>query len=119
MESRAATELERNRKGNKAHYDQHKQMRDETQQLHIRDLVLLHRSQNLRSRSVKNKLDDRWFGPYRIRKIPPDSTFYKLEEPDGIHLKATFAGDRLKRFFSRTELDEDRIGRHDVRSPKR
>ena len=76
--------------------------------------ILVFQSKNLNSRSVKNKLDDRWFGPYRIREIPPDSTFYKLEELDGTHLKATFAGDRLKRFFSRTELDQDRAGRHAV-----
>ena len=76
--------------------------------------ILVFQSKNLNSRSVKNKLDDRWFGPYRIREIPPDSTFYKLEELDGTHLKATFAGNRLKRFFSRTELDQDRAGRHAV-----
>ena len=69
---------------------------------------------NLNSRSVRNKLDDRWFGPYRIREIPDDSTFYKLEELDGTHLKATFAGNRLKRFFSRAELDVDRADRHAV-----
>jgi hypothetical protein len=113
-ESRAAAESERSWKGNKAYYDQHKRMRGETQQLCVGDLVLVHQSKNLNSRSVKIKLDDRWFGPYRIREIPPDSTFYKLEELDGTHLKATFAGNRLKRFFSRSELDEDRMGRHDV-----
>ena len=114
MESRAAGELERSRKGNKAYFDQHKRMRGEAQQLRVGDLVLVHQSKNLNSRSVKIKLDDRWFGPYRIREIPPDSTFYKLEELDGTHLKATFAGDRLKRFFSRSVLDEDRVERHDV-----
>src|SRR5277367_4018561 len=114
MEFRAAQELERSRKGNKAYYDQHKRMRGEAQQLHIGDLVLVHQSKNLNSRSVKNKLDDRWFGPYRIHEIPPDSTFYKLEELDCTHLKATFAVDRLKLFFSRSMLDEDRTERHDV-----
>ena len=89
-------------------------MRRELQQLHVGDLVLLHQSKNLTSRSVKMKLDDRWFGPYRIREVPQDSTFYRLEELDGIPLKATFAGDRLKRFFSRAELDEDRVERHAV-----
>jgi hypothetical protein len=51
---------------------------------------------------------------YRIREVPEDSTFYKLEELDGTHLKATFAGNRLKRFFSRAELDVDRADRHAV-----
>jgi len=114
MESRAAAELGGNRKGNKAYFDQHKRMRGEAQRLHVGDLVLVHQSKNLNSRSVKIKLDDRWFGPYRIHEIPPDSTFYRLEELDGTHLKATFPGDRLKHFFLRSELDEDRIERHDV-----
>jgi hypothetical protein len=113
-EARAAAELERSRKSNKVYYDQHKQMRGEPQQLHVGDLVLLHQSKNLNSRSVKIKLDNRWFGPYRVREVPPDSTFYRLEELDGTHLKATFAGNRLKRFFTRTELDNDRADRHDV-----
>jgi len=76
--------------------------------------VLLLQSKNLISRSVRVKLDDRWFGPHRIREIPPDSTFYKLEELDGMHLKATFAGDQLKHFFSHSILDEDRIERRDA-----
>ena len=37
-----------------------------------------------------------------------------MEELDGSHLKATFAGNRLKRFFSRAELDVDRADRHAV-----
>ncbi len=112
--SQAATELERSRKSNKGYFDQHRRMRPDLQQLHIGDLVLIFQSKNLNSRSVRNKLDDRWFGPYRIREVPEDSTFYKLEELDGTHLKATFAGNRLKRFFSRAELDIDRADRHAV-----
>jgi len=112
--SQAATELERSRKSNKGYFDQHRRMRPDLQQLHIGDLVLIFQSKNLNSRSVRNKLDDRWFGPYRIREVPEDSTFYKLEELDGTHLKATFAGNRLKRFFSRAELDMDRAHRHAV-----
>ena len=107
-------ELEQNRKSNKVYYDQHKRMHGELQQLHVGDLVLLHQSKNLNSHSVKIKLDNRWFGPYRIREVPPDPTFYLLEELDGTHLKAMFAGNRLKRFFTRTELDNNRADRHDV-----
>ena len=112
--ARAAKELERSRKGNKAHFDQHKRMRGELQQLHVSDLVLVHQSKNLNSQSVKNKIDDRWFGPYWIREIPPDSTFYKLEELDGTHLKATFTGNCLKCFFTHVELDDDRAEQHEV-----
>jgi hypothetical protein len=59
-------------------------------------------------------MEDRWFGPYRIREIPEDSTFYWLEELDGTPLAATFAGNRLKRFFSRAELDNNRSEAHDT-----
>src|SRR5437762_3011440 len=64
-----AEELERSRKGNKGYFDRHKRMRPDPQQLHVGDLVLLFQSKNLNSLSVRNKLDDRWFGPYRIREI--------------------------------------------------
>jgi len=37
-----------------------------------------------------------------------DSTFYCLEELDGTPLAATFAGNCLKRFFFRMELDDCR-----------
>ena len=57
--ARATKELERSQKGNKAHFDQHKQMRGELQQLHVGDLVLVHQSKNLNSWSVKNKINDR------------------------------------------------------------
>src|SRR5438552_7305884 len=90
--SHAAEELEWSRKGNKGYFDRHKRMRSDPQQLHVGDLVLLFQSKNLNSHSIKNKLDNRWFRPYRIHEILNDSTFYKLEELDGTHLKATFAG---------------------------
>ena len=37
-----------------------------------------------------------------------------MEELDGTHLKAIFAGDRLKHYFSRTELDQDRDSQHEI-----
>jgi hypothetical protein len=113
-EARATAELERSRKSNKTYFDQHQRMRGELQQLHVGDLVLLHQSKNLTSRSAKAKLDDRWFGPYRILEAPQDSTFYRLEELDGTLLRATFAGKRLKWFFTRIALDSDRANQHDM-----
>lgn len=49
---------------------------------------------------------------YQIREIFLDSTFYKLEELDGTHLKAAFAGNRLFSCFD--VLVEDRIERHNM-----
>ena len=75
---------------------------------------LVHRTKASYSCSRAKKLDDRWSGPYRIRKIPEDSTFYWLEELDNTPLAATFAGNRLKRFFSRVDLDNNRSEAHDT-----
>ena len=112
-EVQAAESLRNSRKANKTYYDQHKRLRPEAQQLHIGDLVLLHRTKDSTSRSRAGKFDDRWDGPYRIRKIPDDSTYYLLEL-DGTELKHTYAGNRLKRFFSRVELDNNRAEAHDT-----
>src|SRR5204862_4360347 len=53
------------------------------------------------------KLDDRWLGPYRIRKVAENSMFYRLEELDEVPLATTIAGDHIKKFFSRGQLQED------------
>ena len=90
----------------------HKQLRTEAQKLHIGDLVLVHKTKDTCTRPCARKLDNRWFGLYRIREIPEDSTFYYLEELDGTPLTATFAGIRLKRFFTRNELDNHRSETH-------
>jgi hypothetical protein len=52
------------------------------------------------------KLNDRWQGPYRIVEKAENSTFYRLEELDGTPLSGTTAGDRIKKFYSRRELEE-------------
>ena len=113
-EVRAAENLRNSRNANKVYYDQHKRLRTEAQRLHVGDLVLLHHTKDSYSRSRARKLDDRWFGPYRIREIPDDSTFYWLEEFDGTSLATTIAGNRLRRFFARTELDNNRSEIHDT-----
>jgi len=82
--------------------------RTEAQKLRVGDLVLVHHTKDTYTRPRSRKLNDRWFGPYRIREIPENSTFYYLEELDGTPLAATFAGNRLKRFFTRIELDNHR-----------
>jgi len=112
-EVQAAENLRNSRKANKIYYDQHKQLRSDAQQLRVGDLVLLHRTKYSTSRTRAVKLDDRWSGPYRIREIPDDSTFYLLEL-DGAPLAGTFAGNRLKRFFSRSALDNNRSEAHDT-----
>ena len=103
----AAENLMNSRKANKAVFDRDQQLR--TKQREVGDLVLLFNLKDQDSRARAKKLDDRWSGPYRIRAIPEDSTFYFLEELDGTQLTKTFAGNRLKKFFSCQDLLEDRI----------
>ena len=97
QEIRASINLKNNRLANKVLFDQSKRLRTTTQELHIGDLVLLHNT--VLQHSHFSKLDDEWRGPYRIREIPENSTFYCLEELDGVPLAASFAGNRLKCFF--------------------
>jgi len=107
-EIRAAENLLGNRLANKAYFDQTKNLRPDSQQLCVGDLVLVHDTRRTKDRSRVRKLEFHWLGPYRIREVMADSTHYYLDELDGTQLKRSFAGNRLKRFFSRPILDDAR-----------
>jgi len=107
-EVRAAENLRDSRLASKAYFDQTKNLRPESQQLHIGDLVLVHDTRHANDRSRSRKLGFPWFGPYRIREIAPNSMHYYLDELDGTQLKRSFAGNHLKRSFSRSVLDNAR-----------
>jgi hypothetical protein len=68
-------------------------------------LVLLYNSTKT-SGARQTKLDFSWLGPYRIREVSP-AGYYRPEELDGAQLAESFAGNRLKRFFSRRTLIND------------
>ena len=53
--------------------------------------------------SSNQKLDFRWLGPYQIHSANNDKGYYKLKElgPDGVLLRGTFPGNRLKLFHKR------------------
>jgi hypothetical protein len=100
-QSRAAERLKRARMGNKRYFDAHKRLRSAKQQIRIGDLVLLHNTSIETSHNVK--LEDQWTGPYRIWEVA-ETGYYRLEELEGTHLEESFAGNRLKKFFSRNDL---------------
>ena len=110
----AAENLRDSRLANKTYFDQHKQLRPESQRLSAGDLVLVHDTRHLNNRARARKLEFSWFGPYRIREVGQDSTHFYLKELDGVPLAKSFAGNRLKRFFSRDELDRARQTIHDA-----
>ena len=107
-EVQAAENLRNSRKANKTYFDQHKRLRGDSGELHVGDLMLLNNAKNPHSRLRKEKLDDNWRGPYRIREIPENSTYYLLEELDDTHLATSIAGNRVKKFYSRMSFEEAR-----------
>ena len=68
----------------------------------------MHSTKSQHSRSWNEKLNNNWHGPYRVREVPKNSTFYVLEELDGTQLAVLVAGNWVKKFFSLTSLDEAR-----------
>ena len=106
-EARAAEAQRRSRFGGKEYFDRTHRIR--MTPLAIGDLVLLHNSSIEKSHNVK--LDDRWLGPYRIRDVR-DNGSYLLTELDGTELRGSVAGNRLKRFFVRSEGGLGTIGEH-------
>ena len=67
------------------------------------DMVLLHDTKL--EKSYSHKLTFRWLGPFRIAEAFVDKGTYILEELDGARMRGTVAGCRLKRFYSRTDLE--------------
>jgi len=95
-EARAAEQQRRSRFAGKEYFDAQRRIR--TTPLEIGDMVLLHNSAIEKSHDVK--LDNRWLGPYRVRKARKNGS-YLLAELDGTELLESVAGNRLKRFFVR------------------
>ncbi len=60
-----------------------------------------------REKDMSRKLSFKWLGPYRICDAIKDKGMYILEELDGSRLAGTFAGDRLKKFHPRQQLQLD------------
>jgi len=71
--------------------------------------VLVHDTQREKDVSSNRKLKYRWLGPYKVAEAIHEKGTYILQELDGSRLRGTFAGNRLKPFYPRFELD---IGEH-------
>ena len=71
------------------------------------DLVLLHNTMRHKDMSRVQKMRFKWLGPYRIKEAIPVKGTYILEELNGAVLGGTVAGNRLKRFHARPEVDAD------------
>ena len=61
----------------------------------VGDLVLVYKTAI--TRMTEYKFDNKWYGPYRIREVG-ETGYYRLAEVDGVELKESYAGNRLKSF---------------------
>jgi hypothetical protein len=52
------------------------------------------------------KMEDRWLGPFRMVQRTSQGA-YVLEELDGTRLKLSIAGNRVKRYYQREDVDVD------------
>lgn len=59
----------------------------------------------------EKKFANKWMGPYRVSLANNERSVYKLVELDGTLIQGTFAGRRLKRYFSREAWAERWNGR--------
>ena len=66
-------------------------------------LILLHDTKL--DNQHTGKLTFRWLGPYKIQQTIVDKGTYKLCELDGTLLAGTFAGNRLKPFHARQNIN--------------
>jgi hypothetical protein len=102
--------LRRAREKNAEYHDSQANIRHEP--LRHGDLVLLFRSFLAMDMSRSKKLAHKWLGPYVIDEAFPLKGTYMLKELHGARLRGTFAANRIKKFYSRDDIDlaeEDNI----------
>ena len=97
----AALYLRRSREQDKDNFDSRKRLR--VKNLNVGDLVLLHNTKL--KYQYSHKLDYCWLRPYRLADLVRDKGTYLLEELDGARLQSTYAGNRLKFFYTRGPID--------------
>lgn len=103
--SEAALRLRRRREEGKERFDA-------AHVLHSRpfeegEFVLLHNTMRRGDMSRVQKMKFRWLGPYRVNKANALRGTYILEELNGAVLGGTVAGNRLKRFHFRHEVESE------------
>ena len=111
----AELHLRRMRETSQEAWDRDRRIRSEA--IREEDVVLLHDTKLDKSHS--DKLSFHWVGPYRVSEAQPDRNYYRLAELDGTALQHTVAGNRLKKFHVREDLDisEHQNDMEDLDSP--
>lgn len=104
----AILRMRRLKEANAHFFDEHHLLRND--RFAQGDLVLLHNTIRSMDYHSRTKLQFRWLGPYRIHTVKSGS--YLLSELDGTvlydltHQPESFNGDRLKKFYSRKDLND-------------
>lgn len=62
-----------------------------------------------RERDMSCKLRFKWLGPYQICNSVKDKGTYMLKKLDRLQLASKFAGDKLKKFHARHQIQIDHI----------
>jgi hypothetical protein len=95
--------VRRKREAGKEEFDQRHSIRSKV--LEVDDLVLLHNSARERDMSRQAKMAFRWLGSYRILEANHQRGAFRLKELDGTPLQGTVAGNRIKKFYLRSDDD--------------
>jgi transposase InsO family protein len=72
--------------------------RPERGEIEVKDLVLIYNNVRKIDMSSFRKLEFRWEGPFRVRRIADDGNYF-LETLDGIPIRSPFSPPRVKKFF--------------------
>jgi hypothetical protein len=102
-EAQAAETLRNSWRANKAYFD--------VRNSNFGSAILSYCTILVPTDNILAKLCDIWRGPYQIQEVIESSTYYQLEVLDGTHLAASFAGNRLKQFFSQTETGAEDVSK--------
>jgi hypothetical protein len=97
----AVDRIHRLRQEGKEWFDEKANLRVEP--LDVGDLVLVRDTFNDQDMSRITKLDPKWKGPYRIKRIS-NKGWFQLEELDGVPFRNTTPGNRVVRFYQREAI---------------
>ena len=72
--------------------------RPERAEIEVNDLVLIYNNVRRIDMSSFRKLEYRWEGPFRVRRVGDDGNYF-LDTLDGIPIRTPYSPPRIKKFF--------------------
>jgi hypothetical protein len=99
--SKAAARIKAERQKNIEYWERTHRQRPDSAAIHENDLVLLKNS--ALEKQWSRKFEDKWLGPYRVKKVFREQGVYELAELNGARFRKRIAGARLKIFRIRRD----------------